>query len=125
MLVMPLDDELIGPSIPHCRQAAKQLGEDWRKNDAVLSELIEETSNLLTTVDAAISQTELVGDQQWEAMRRSWCFLGPHLLRELEDLKRRVSSGGLHQNWVYPKLAFFQIILIMRCRTLHLNDIEV
>ncbi len=128
MLVMPPDDELIGPSIQYCTEVARQLGEDLRKDNVDLLEFIEEVSKLLAAVDAAISQTQFADDEQWEVMRRSWCFLGPDLLRQIGDLKILVSSGGQHWNWgiwLYTRAAFLQVTLIMRCQTLSLNGIDV
>lgn len=128
MHLNPLDDEVIGPSISYSMQMAQQMGEDLRKDSAALSELIEETSDLLTAVDAAISQTELVGDQQWETMRRCWCFLGPGIFKQIEMLKNNdspVKMSAYQRPSLYTKVAFLQIVLTIRRQTLEMNGIEI
>ncbi|MGB3073331.1 MAG: hypothetical protein WBB68_03675 [Candidatus Moraniibacteriota bacterium] len=99
-----------------------------QKDSAVLSELIEEMSDLLIAVDAAISQTELVGDQQWETMRRCWCFLGPGIFKQIEMLKNNDSpvKMSMYQRLpLYRKVAFLQIVLTIRRQTLEMNGIDV
>lgn len=128
MLLMPIDDELLGPSNGSCNVIAQMMGEDFLNNNADLMEFINEAGKLLTAVDAAISQANLVNDQQWEKMRTSWCFFGPGILKQIEAIKTAASLPRLNQHsksMLYAKVAFIQTFLTIRRQTLELNEIEV
>lgn len=129
MLFMPTDDFLLGPLDSH--QAgilAELIGQDLLERGEAITALVLEVETLLTAVDRAISVSSLEGDAGWEQMRRSWCFIGPGMLRRIEVLKFSASHATNNPKTkleCYSMLGVMLSYLTIRRQTLELNGIEV
>jgi len=127
MVIMPMDNVMVGPTISGSYTVmAQMLAEDWNKSDADVKALTQEAEDLLNAVDAAISQSEIKDDSEWEQMRRCWCFIGPGMCRQIERLKILTAKPRfLNKPEIYSMLGLIHTFLTVRRQTLELNDIEV
>ncbi len=127
MLFMPTDDFLLGPLDSHQAGILAQLiGQDLYKKGEPIAAVVLEVENLLTA--RAISISSLEGDTDWEQVRRSWCFIGPGMLRRVEVLKltaAHVTKDSPGQLECYSMLGLMLSYLTIRRQTLELNGIEV
>lgn len=114
------DDPITGP-LPNIGVMAGYLAEDWLKENADHIKLTAEAEELLEAIDLSISRADFSGDDEGELMQRSWAFIGPGILRDIQRLKISRSR----QDVVYINLALISLTLIHRRQTLERNGVKV